>query len=51
MYGKQSLQLQFLGSQLIIFSLRIFKVALFLILVGTMIHAFELNTLREFRPY
>ena len=45
------LHLQFLGSHFLIFSLKIFKVALFLISVGTMLHTSELNTLKEFRPY
>ena len=32
-------------------SLKKFKVAIFLISVGTMFHTFELNKLREFRSY
>ena len=46
MYERQSLELQFLGSPFVIFSLKLFKVALILISVGTMFHTFELNTLR-----
>ena len=45
MYGRKGFQLQFLGFPLFYFSLKILKVALFLIPVGTIFHTFELNTL------
>ena len=51
MYGRQSLKLQFLGFYYFIFTLKIFKVVLFLISIGIMFHTFELHTLQEFRPY
>ena len=46
----QNLKLHFLGSHLLIISLKIFKFGLFLVSVGTLFHTFGQNTLSKIRP-
>ena len=50
-FNIQNLHLESLSSHFVTFSLKVFKITLFLISVGTRLHAFELRTLREFRSY